>query len=603
MSLDALSVEIVERICDGLDRNSIFRLALVSRNCRIGAASRIFQTLSVRFKSRETFRQNCGYADSVLASPMKARQVRHLRIFSFMQGDAWMQSNGTRNFGHEIPGGLFTDATDCERLLQMMTQITTLRDFTWGFKEQIPPSILRLLHECSPRIRLHMPMLCLRSLIHSSDEPICIDPFELELATSPCLYSLGQASLDDAQRQGLVDYNPSAVLEMVAGAAPSLREVEISTGPIQALSGSIWVLAAILRNSSASASHLEHLTFSTSPEDTMTCLQTLRTMMDFSMLRSLRIVNPLSASQVLWLTEECRFPSLESLDFAPADVYNESCLNGFLLSLPPLRSLKLSGRYFPSTVPLVLGHSGHTLRCLHLSMPLQYSDVGTISRPDSWALAGAELIQLIQQKAPSIEDLALCIQRSAGDNKEVAIYRELGRLASLQHLHLIVYQPVRYLWDQCYLFESELASEQYMHESVDLVVCLAVDEALVESIFQTVLSGKPPRAAPLQTLRYEVAALEPLGGFCSDSSWIHLLGYIAHSFDCTRSLRDDSPRSYFIEEYQREPSDERDRLCLEDDDGFHQWVDEYSLPILRKVWPGVDSRNWMERWHSLPLKK
>jgi hypothetical protein len=47
-----------------------------------------------------------------------------------------------------------------------------------------------------------------------------------------------------------------------------------------------------------------------------------------------------------------------------------------------------------------------------------------------------------------------------------------------------------------------------MDKSVDLLVCLAVDEALVEFIFHTISSTKPPHAAALQTLEYRVDALE-----------------------------------------------------------------------------------------------
>lgn len=82
-----LPVEIVERICGYLDRYGVFQVALVSRNFRNGAVSKIFHTVSVRCTSQDTFRENCEYAQSVLASPRKARQVRHFRVFGLMKGD------------------------------------------------------------------------------------------------------------------------------------------------------------------------------------------------------------------------------------------------------------------------------------------------------------------------------------------------------------------------------------------------------------------------------------------------------------------------------------------------------------------------------------
>jgi hypothetical protein len=138
-----------------------------------------------------------------------------------------------------------------------------------------------------------------------------------------------------------------------------------------------------------------------------------------------------------------------------------------------------------------------------------------------------------------------------------------------------------------------------MDESVELLISLAVDEALVKSIFHTISSAKPPHAAPLQTLQYRVDALEKECGLDADYNWIKLLAYVARSFDCTRNEGDDSTHGCFIEEYREYW--ELERSTLEGDNRFHEWVDEYYMPILQKVWPGVEGRDWMEKWHSFPL--
>jgi len=498
-----------------------------------------------------------------------------------------------------------------------MVQLTALRDFTWGVVDQLPSSVLHLLHEYSPRIRLHMPIFCLNSLIIPPNDPIRIDPYELELATSPCLHSLGQIYLN-TERQGLVDYNSCAVFEIVSGAAPNLREAEICVTPVGPLSDREWLPGTMSKDSSGSDSHLGHLSISTtydlrpsmrrlSDSDLarMGSLVKLRTMMDFSALRTLRIGDSLAASHVRWLTEHCQFPSLDSLDLDLWDVYNayemESVFNSFLLSLRPLRSLKLRGRYFPSTAPVVLDHSGSTLQCLYLFMPPQFEDMGSNSDPDLWAFADVDLIWAIQEKAPLIENLALCIQRTAGDAEEVAIYRELGKLTSLRHLQLNVFHPLDYLWDGSRMPSYNLLSTCYMDESVDLMISLAIDETLVKSIFNTISSAKPHHAMPLQTLQYRVDALEPECDFSSDRDWIKLLAYIARSFDCTCNLRDDGPHQCFIEEFLQYEYIYRDRSHLEEDEIFHERVTEYYMPILQKVWPGVEGRDLMRKWHSFPL--
>ena len=360
MSPNNLPVEIVERICDYLDRYSVFQLALVSRNYRNGAVSKIFHTVSIRCTSRDTFRENCEYANNVLASPKKARQIRHLRVLGLVKGGKsfqgdWDSGPSIRNRGLSIrtrgldrAGDIFTDSANSERLLQIMVQLTALRDFTWGVVDQLPSKVLRLLHKSSPRVRLHMPIFCLKSLILFPKDPIRIDPHELELATSPCLYSIGQLDLNDAGRRGLVDYNASAVFEIIAGAAPNLREADIHINPVGPPLGGEWLSGSKPKSSWGSASHLEYLSISTSHHhlaystpllevDRMGSLEKLRMMMDFSALRTLKIGDSLSAFHVRWLTEECQFPSLDALDLDLWDVYNayemENRFNSFLLSL------------------------------------------------------------------------------------------------------------------------------------------------------------------------------------------------------------------------------------------------------------------------------
>lgn len=620
-----LPVEIIERICDYLDRYSVFQLALVSKNHRNGAASRMFHTVTIRCISQDTFRESCEYAHSVLATPRIALQVRHFRVLGLMKGDTsieggWNPRLPRRIYGLDETGGIFTNIANCEGLLRIMVQLTALRDLTWGVVDQLPSRVLYLLHESSPRIRLHMPIFFLKSLLLSPKDPIRIDPYELELATSPCLHSLRQTYMNTG-RQALVDYNSSAVFEIIAGAAPNLCEADIWITPVGPPSGREWLPGTISKDSSGSASSLEHLSVSTtydlrpsmrrmSDSDLarMGSLVKLSTMMDFSTLRHLRIGDSLAASHLQWLTKECQFLSLESLDLDLSDVYNafemEHSFNSFLRSLRPLRSLKFGERYFPSTVSVVLDHSGRTLQCLYLSMPPQFEDMGDYSDPDLWAFADVDLIRAIQEKAPLIEDLALCIQRSAGDANEVAIYRELGKLTSLRHLHLSVFHPLYYLWDGSRMPPCEFLSARDMDESVELIISLAIDETLVKSIFDTVSSAKPPHAVPLQTLKYRVHALDQECGFNSIRDWTKVLAYIARSFDCTRNLRhDESPHKCFIEEYEPHAYDKRSRLrsCFEQDDGFHERVDEYYMPILQKVWPGVEGRDWMRKWHSFPL--
>lgn len=64
----------------------------------------------------------------------------------------------------------------------------------------------------------------LRCLSQFSAGPIVLDPYEIELATSPCLYSLTKAY--DYRVGYNEDHNQAAIMDLLAGAAPNLQEIK-----------------------------------------------------------------------------------------------------------------------------------------------------------------------------------------------------------------------------------------------------------------------------------------------------------------------------------------------------------------------------------------
>ena len=135
---------------------------------------------------------------------------------------------------------LLEDDAHWQKLEELLKKFRGLRDLTWGCAEQMPPCILRHIHENLPQCRIHMRNFSLRSLVQPPQIPINIDPHELEIVTPPCLYSV--AMKYDYMCSDCANYNESAIMDMVAGVAPNLPKISLLYGS----SGSDpWLVAAL----------------------------------------------------------------------------------------------------------------------------------------------------------------------------------------------------------------------------------------------------------------------------------------------------------------------------------------------------------------------
>jgi hypothetical protein len=278
----------------------------------------------------------------------------------------------------------------------------------------------------------------------------------------------------------------------------------------------------------------------------------------------------------------------------------------FLLSLPPLRELKLAGTYQQRTIHLVINHSGSVLEKLHLPR-VDDDEPTSVPKPSSPGFANPDFLAAIQQKCPVLEDLSLCMLRSQGDGREVAIYRGLGEISSLRNLHLSIYCSQSLLWDKELVDEmddpesSNTPGKQDKTNELDTALMdLAIDEALARSIFRTISAAKPTYAAPLECLTLRVDALKSHGGLNSSFSLIHLLHYVGHSWICTGTLRDDRLHQCLLEEY--DPEEKLDRDWMEESGELAEIVDIKFKSALRRVWPDIHSGSWQHEWHSFPLQ-
>lgn len=106
-------------------------------------------------------------------------------------------------------------------VVYLVKTLPNLTRVIYDCRNQFPPSLLSVLHSHHSQYRLYHQTFRLRSLRLKYGY---LDPHKLALATSPCLYSITlRCSIQN--EDGDPDQNPEALLELVAGLAPNLKEV------------------------------------------------------------------------------------------------------------------------------------------------------------------------------------------------------------------------------------------------------------------------------------------------------------------------------------------------------------------------------------------
>lgn len=631
--MERLSLELLQHLCGFLGRGDLSHFSLVSKKCWAASRPAIFHTVFIAFSSPETLEASVERCNDVLAPSGSFKYVQHLQVlakelYSLYNTAEYRGFKDGKDSGDDplhpwrycaIKQSLsqpLTDGAQWQKLNELLGKFPALRGVTWGCIEQIPRCILRYLHESLPQCRLHMRNFCLRSLVQPPQSPIRVDPYELELVTSPCLYSIAMrySNTDDS---GYANYNESAILDMAAGLAPNLREISL----LRERPGSTpWLVAGLrVRRQTWSGDFLSSTPAKFSPHSAVKCLDLLTSnsfdalkswsrVTDLSMLRSLKVHYHLDLAALRWLADKCRFSSLDTLVISLAldgeDTMEDlaEATECFLLSLPPLRELKIYGQYQQRTIYAVINHSGQALRKLHL--PLCDDRWMSDPEPDYPAFASSDLLHELQQKCPFLEDLALCMLRSQGDACEVAIYRGLGEISTLRKIHLSLYCSQALTWDEDLLNAVDFSDSSTMPGKEDEIavalVNMTIDETLARSVFHTISAARNTYATRLEHLTLRIGALDLQGGFDFGFYLGELLRYMGRSWICTGSLRDDRLHECMVEE--QDPDKKLNREWMEEKGELADLVDVKFAPALQRVWPGISSVNWKNEWHSFPLQ-
>jgi hypothetical protein len=615
--MNHLAIETIEQIGEYLDASSVLRFSSTNEKYRTALRPLLFRTIRVKFSSPETLKSSAERCLELLTAHRSFCHVQFLYITSskpqpcyFDIGDCGDRPLETWKLCNIIQSGLQLVSQDDQWnvLVQLIKSIPALRKLTWGCLEQMPPCVLRYINENLLQCQVYLANFHLRSLIQPSNIRPRLDPYDLELATSRCIYGITM-QWDPMNGFGWANYNKRAVIDMVTGAAPNLQEVSLHFE-----AGNRPPLGTPVLNptqeqtapSSASDGTGALRSLEIMEQDSGYWLTIWNTKTNFGVLQSLKVHYDLTTSDFRWLVQHCRFFSLHTLaiqlatddddeEMKTVDDLTEE-VEEFLATLPPLRSVKLTGLYTQRVVNAVLDLCGHNLRRLLLGAPPTRALAVFASIP----LSGQ-----IQEKCSRIEELTLPMMRSHGSIDEVAIYRSFTQMRSLRKLQLSMYVPQTFLWDEdvqrvgklddrIQIGEQGLADQ--LHQAI---IDLAMDKTLAASMFNNVVWGRSSASQGLECLDICVNALNKYSGYFCPSDIVRLLQYIGRSWTCTRTYSHDRDHHCHVTEY--DPENIVRRKTTESARLPDESMEMHVLEPMLKAWPEGRRKGWKEVWHNFPL--
>ncbi|KAG7284928.1 hypothetical protein NEMBOFW57_009543 [Staphylotrichum longicolle] len=442
---------------------------------------------------------------------------------------------------------------------------------------------------------------------------IDIDPNDYALATSPSLYSI-VVKVRGYESDGRLNYNGQAALSMAAGAAPNLRHLCL----VPSNAGNSLALMQAIRLGMPPAppdglfslkiqgGRLRSLFFAT---DSLGDIEAWAARADFSKL--CRLVpwgwDPTWAGILVGLAARGELVSLRSLDLSEirSDGTRTACQLLTALSQNSLESLSVDGHIDDALFHTILDQHGRSLRYLYFH---PYENYDNDEYDGDWpppcvVLTPARAAQLAE-KCPNLEIAELQIDRTLGDARECAIYRELRRLPRLRRLSLtlwFVVHPNEDEWDATLdeqpMYHGEDIPRPYLSQAF---ANAAVDANLARAIFDRLTA---PPGGSLERLRLLVRRKQGRYAPASDDDRFgDLLRWFARDWICERrkSGRDNTP---VVEIRELEPSATVDagKEWQSIGEGKRQFGgEEVFVKAFDDVWPQTTSR-WWEDWKSVPL--
>ncbi|KAJ8113236.1 hypothetical protein OPT61_g4593 [Boeremia exigua] len=646
MSLLSLPLELLQQIATWVQtahRPSLNSFSLTSKACQRATAFLTFQRIVLTINDCKTLRSSVDDLIKALTHTDSASHVQHLTLKGMLlynnrktvavnrSAEWWRQSGLNEILEDEVlihhsgsyvvyDEPVIKKASEEDQawapVLELLQVIPNLNDLVYDCQNQFPPSVLSILHTQHPRCRLHHLTFKFRTLLWGVPYP-----YEMELATSPCLYRVKvlHAPIDT---DGDDDYNMNAVIELAAGLAPNLKEVAIlnlyATGswhyhhiraPWKGLPG---YPSRFLKS-------LTSLSLNGFPYPVWkSCLQSWAQHIDFTWLRHLTLAggyenrdSALSGETMRWISQNFVFPRLKSLrvyltrdDMFLEQIHYSDDAVCFFRAFEPLEELSIDGPVDPTILGAILSRHGQQLRKLCINPSEELVDVSNgRQRRDIPMEFSKERVLQIQLQCPVIEELAITIKRNQSSTSEAELYKCFSNMKHLRFLFLTLdCSELRVLRDPTYqrhfvededrVLLAEFENNLSVGEWKNILINCAVDEALARSIWQTISHSKQGR-------RLERLKLWTTGGGKHDGglSPCHL-----------HTMLQDLSRSWLIE---RVPRDDEEKLIVRelgqrareaDDQNVKHSLDSEAGKIFRTIWPSKEgSKDWRDDWTSFLL--
>lgn len=670
LDLHGLPLEILQLIGGHLDdshRPSLYAFSLASKTCHRAAIPSMFHHLHLTIRCRETLQCDVNTLVSILSRTESARHVRCLSIKGSLRLDledsggprcsdtvklrndekamAWFKSTGVDEIlGDEEPIDFAPHILHDEPIIESSSQedrewapivslvrtLPCLTKLVYDCWNQFPPSLLDALHKHHPQCKLYHHTFRLRSLLWDTPHP-----YEMAMATSPCLYSVKlRCARRDSNHDD--DFNQEAMMELVTGLAPNLREVLVMNlmperafrynshrGTWQGLPGFVSgrTIGSLISLSLIGAVDLSLDLFRTWPMHT-----------DFSSLRHLTIGGGHDCSigindEVMeWIVQNCSFPQLQTLRirlirddlFVERPNYTNNAIALFR-AFEPLNELSVSGSLEPKVLDAILYRHGRTLKKLSLCpSESAFSVSNGRTRWDMPMVFTKEHVLQIQAQCPALQELAIPVKRNKSNALEAEIYRSFGKMEHLQSLFITLdcsnwrVTRDRNLRDDLLFDENDretcaalpFLKKGYLRET--FMNC-AVDETLARSIWETICQEKVGKQ--LESLKLWTTGGGQFGNSSGNADIPNVVNNLSRSWLIERVARDDKDiinvRELGLR--AREARDQRltdqynmrrARLGKEVD-----VTDSESVGVFHRIWPRKEeSKDWREDWSSLPLQ-
>ncbi|KAI9713617.1 MAG: hypothetical protein M1820_001000 [Bogoriella megaspora] len=672
LNVNDLPLETLQVIADHLHethRPSFYEFGLASKTCHSATIASMFREIHLTVRDPKTLQHNADTLIEALSSTDSARHVRCLSIKGFlrlrpevpdepraeahtMDDMTWFEETGVDEIlageepifptsgSHVSHGEAIIERSSEEDMawapvVSLIERLPGLTTLVYDCRNQFPPSLLDAVHE-HPLCKLKHLTFRLRSLLR--DVP---DPYEMALATSPCLYSV-QVRCAWRDSNGDDDFNQEAMMELVAGLAPNPKEVIV-------VNVSPYMRSAQRRrprgqwrglpgfNRSSSKGSLTSLSLLGSVDWwTPDVIRAWAEHTDFGSLRHLALggghtlTSERGMCEVVlgWIVQNCSFPQLKTLrvhlgrdDMIVERLGYPDAAVAFFKTFEPLEELIVSGPLDLKILDAILSQHGPTLQKLSLRPTEGETSVenGRI-RSEVPMVFEKEHLLLIQAQCPALRELAIPVKRTQSNAIEAEIYRTFGKMECLEILFLTLDcsdwrvsrdstrrdEPSFDEFDREIVYDLDFLQKGHVRET--FMNC-AVDETLARSIWDVICQAKLGK--PLQSLKLWTHGGDQWGNGTSNGGIGPIVDKLSRSWLIERDVGNDngiitvkelSRRGREIRD-QKEAAIQATRLKKFGAEANVERGWGVFRQIFHRIWPPKEgSKNWREDWKSLPLQ-